>query len=427
MTQPRALQSQKRRRLTDIPPMTPMSWVEVDLGAFDHNVKAFATISESSHISDNIPRHQLQRPAMICGVVKKNAYGMGAQTIAHRLLKSGASFLAVYSPQEAEDLINQAVTSPILLFMPFTSLARTDALYRHTVAEKLHLTIHDFHQLHAINDIGQTFGVKIPIHIMIDTGMSRGGFSRPDFDHVLSTLPEYRHVRLAGIYTHFATADDDADFLEQQYNNYESAIAENAEQIPEDVILHVANSCAALRDPKYHLDMIRLGISLWGYGHEFLAPGPVIADCPELKHVVTWLSKICVVQPFSRGAKVGYGCTHTLRRKSITAVVPIGYGDGYPLALSNKGYVRVHPKDDSLPISDCKVLGRVNMDQITIDLTDVEGLTPENAPAMIDAVVEIYSADPEAPGSVPKMSKAIKSHPYELLCRIDPVIPRRYV
>ncbi|QQE10862.1 alanine racemase [Planctomycetota bacterium] len=409
-----------RRMIEEAGNTLAVSWVEVNLNALDHNVNSLRDLTSKN-----------RTPSKVCGVVKKDAYGMGADVIAHRLAKIGCEMLAVYSPQEADELLKSGVNKPVLLFLPITKLGRDDSLYRPLSQDKLHLTVHNFRQLGLINDIGRTYGLTIPAHIMLDTGMSRGGISLNDFDDMVAKFSNYKHVRLAGIYTHMATADDNPEFLDFQWTNFEQSIERNADKLPDDVILHIGNTCATLRDGKYHFDMIRPGIGLWGYGYEFLeAGGPVIADTKGLKHVVTWLTSVAMVQAMPAGSKVGYGGTATLERDSVLAVIPIGYGDGYPLALSSKGMMRLHPRDEKLPIFDVPVVGRVNMDQITLDVTDVVaelGSIEEAEAALTDSVVEIYSADASAPNSVPTTSAVIGSHPWELLCRIATNVPRKYI
>ena len=173
----------------------PLSRLEVDLGAIAENV---ATI-----------RRLVGPDVTICGVVKKNAYGLGASTIAHRMARAGCKMLAVYSPQEADELTAGAVTTPILLLYPLRHLARTEGLYRPAVAERLHLTIHAPDQLEAVDQIGRTFGIRMPTHLFVDTGMSRSGLSAEQFAEALATQKQRRYSRVAGVMSHLATASSD--------------------------------------------------------------------------------------------------------------------------------------------------------------------------------------------------------------------------
>jgi len=393
--------------------MSQMSRIDVDLGAVEHNVRALRGISGEGPAA-----------RAVCAVVKKDAYGLGAVQVAHRLIRSGVEMLAVYSPDEAAELVAKAVTLPILLLSPLRELNRTDVLYRHTVAEKLHVSIHDPAQLQAVNAIGHTFGIRMPIQPYIDTGMSRSGLSAEQFAAMMRQLHKTPFVRITGVYTHMATGDDDPDFLAEQFARFEAALQQVADALPKDAQRHAANTFTCFRDRRYHLDMIRPGLGLYGYGPEWLSPGPVIADAPTLRPAARWMTRVNHVQRYPKGTPVGYGSTHKLKRASVVGVVPVGYADGYPVALSNKGTVRVQaPQADDW--IEANVLGRVNMDQLTIDLTDAaEGMDDINT--LMNAAAEVYSNDSSAPNDISTLAKAAKTNPYELLCRLSPTIPRRY-
>jgi alanine racemase len=193
--------------------MSEMSWIEVDLGAIEHNVRALRGLTgEGPHAR------------AVCAVVKKDAYGLGAVAVSHRLMRCGVEMLAVYSPDEAAELVAKAVTLPMLLLSPLRELNRTDVLYRHTVAEKLHVSIHDPEQLKAVNTIGHTFGIRMPIQPYVDTGMSRSGLSVEQFVAMMRELDKTPFVRITGVFTHMATGDDNPDFAAEQFERFEAAL-----------------------------------------------------------------------------------------------------------------------------------------------------------------------------------------------------------
>ena len=130
---------------------------------------------------------------------------------------------------------------------------------------------------------------------------------------------------------------------------------------------------------------------------------------------------------YKKRTPVSYGSTHKLKRDSVLGIVPVGHGDGYPVALSNKAEVRVHPKDRSKPVTNCKVLGSVSMDQIIVDLTDLCDDVKADNSFLLDAWAEIVSPDATAPNSLPNLAKIAKTNAYEMLCRLSPGIPRRYI
>jgi alanine racemase len=414
----------------EAPMASDSSWLEIDLTRLERNYLAMRSLVETDSGAqsakpggENAPTH----PAVCC-VIKKDAYGLGASAVAHRLVKAGCDMLAVYSVKEAEYLIQKSVNCPILLFAPLRELGRTDALYRPAVAEKLHLSIHDTDQLETVSQIGQTFGIKMPVHLYLDTGMSRSGFNGEQFASTVQNLTKTPHVRVVGVYSHLATADDNPEFAYEQLEQLETAVSQQAEYLPDDCLIHIANSFATLRDRRFHLGMVRPGLALYGFGPELLAPGPILENAPVLEHTVRWVTRINHVQRYPRWTPVGYGSTHKLKRISAVGVIPIGYGDGYPLALGGKATVRVI-LDDSGAYFDAPVLGKVNMDQLSIDLTDAPGLNDSDGSdirSLINAAVHIISDDPDAPNSVPNLARLAQSHPYEILCRLPKDLPRKY-
>jgi len=416
----------------EAPGLGELSWLEVDLRKLDMNLLAMreAVDHADAHDTHGRPLPQSERArTMICAVVKKDAYGLGSIQIAHRLVRQGVDMLAVYSPDEAEHLISNAVTAPILVLMPMRQLNRTDGLYRHAVAEKLHLSIHDTRQLAELNTIGQQLGIKLPCHLYIDTGMSRSGLTPKQAVDVLRSTASHRYVRIAGVFTHFASSEADPAFTIKQLDLFNKTIDEAGEALPADAIRHAANTKSLLRSSATHLDMVRFGVGLYGFGGvpDEPGPGPWLNQLPELQPIVRWCSRVIHIQQYKKRTPVSYGCTHKLKRDSILGIVPVGHGDGYPVALANKADVRVHPKDRTKPVTNCRVVGSVSMDQIVIDLTDlVDDVNADNS-FLLDAWAEIFSPDPSQPNALPNLASLAKTNVYEMLCRLSPGIPRRYI
>ncbi len=404
-----------RRFLAEPPAHLDPSWLEVDLAQLEANVRAV--------------KAALPEGTRLCGVVKKDAYGLGAEYVAHKLGPAGCDMLAVWSPSEAEHLIQKAITGPILILMPVRNFSRTGVLYRHAVADKLHLAIHDLEQLRALNDVGRTFGMKLRVHLFLDTGMSRGALNEAQFDAAVQELTAMRYIRVSGVYTHLATAEKGAAFSLEQLQRYQAVVERHRDALPQDVVLHVANSYGLLRGEAFFEQMVRPGLLLYGYA---ALPEPAEGNVDETRldkavdcrPIARWMSRLVHVQKYPKRTPVGYGSTKKLRRESVLGLVPVGYADGYPLALSSKAPARVFDDTGRL-LGDAMQIGQVNMDQITIDLTDLvaAGHTPE---ALNGATVELYSHDPEAPNAVTKLAAIAKSHPYELLTRIHPSVPRKY-
>ncbi|MFA9477172.1 alanine racemase [Phycisphaerales bacterium AB-hyl4] len=399
----------------------PLSRLEIDLGRLEANLHALRQAVAG-------PGDRGQPAVKICAAMKKNGYGLGAVPLAARLVKAGCDMLAVYSPEEAEQLIRQAVAAPLLLLMPVRKLTRTDLLYRHAMAGKLHLTVHDLDQLDAINQIGRTFSMRMPVHLYLDTGMSRSGLSEADLRTLADRLQATTHIQIAGLYTHLASADVDVDFTREQFARFQQSANGFDPATVGHAIRHAANTFATLRDRDFHLDMVRTGLGLFGYGPDLLQGEPRLADMPQLQPIVRWVSRVIHVQQYPAGATVGYGATHRLHRESTLGVIPVGYGDGYPLALSNRGVVRLRLQsgDTVGDWLDVPVVGRVNMDQIVVDLTAAGRQMDAHADAFMHAEAELISDEPAAPNALPRLAELAGSHCYEMLCRLGTSLPRVY-
>ncbi len=418
----------------EAPGLGELSWLEIDLRKLDLNLLALREAIDHADSHDThgrpVPPSEQAR-TMICAVVKKDAYGLGSVQIAHRLVKNGVDMLAVYSPDEAEYLITNAVTAPILVLMPMRQLNRTDGLYRHAVAEKLHLSIHDTRQLAELNTIGQQLGIRLPCHLYIDTGMSRSGLSVAQALDVLRSTSAHRYVRIAGVFTHFASSESDPAFTFKQLEMFNDALDKAGGALPPDAIRHAANTKSLLRSGTTHLDMVRFGVGLYGYGgppeDADATAGPWLSHLPELQPIVRWCSRVIHIQRYAKRTPVSYGSTHKLKRDSVLGIVPVGHGDGFPTQLANKAEIRVHPRDRSKPVTNCRVLGNVSMDQIIVDLTDLCADVNADNSFLLDAWAEIYSPDRSAPNALSNMAELAKTNVYELLCRLSPGIPRRYI
>jgi len=397
--------------------LSDRSYLEINLGRLEANLHALRRLLAGSNSG-----HAVQRPAM-CAVVKKQAYGLGAVAIAHRLVKAGVDMLAVYDAAEAEELVTAGITAPMLVLMPVHELARTNALYRHAARGKLHLAVHGPEQLAALNEVGHRFGLKLPVHLYLDTGMSRGGLNREQLAKAIARACESRFVQIAGLYSHLATADSDGAFAESQRQRLEQALREHAPLIGGEVTRHLANTCGILRDASLHYDMVRPGLGLLGYGPEQMPIEDALEGEP-LVPVARWMSRLIHVQQYPVGTAVGYGGTDVLERRSTLGVVPVGYGDGYPLELSNQAVMRLEDADGHWPHA--PIRGRVSMDQLVVDLTDVAGST-DALDSLLNASVEVYSDEPTAPNALPRLAQQAGTHCYELLCRLSPRLKRYHV
>jgi alanine racemase len=339
----------------------------------------------------------------LCAVVKANGYGHGAAACAAAALRGGATHLAVAAAEEAAELRLHFPDVPLLVMGALTEEELVIALgARADVA----VWREGFRELCSKVSAGQ--GRMIRVHVKLDSGMGRLGERDPD---VLIELARACHddqrLELAGVWTHFATADEPGDeFLSEQLDAFRP-VAEAVREIAPGCTVHAANSAATLRHPETHLDMVRCGIAIYGLD-------PFHRDPAEhgLEPALELHSYVADVKRFPSGASAGYGRTWRAPEDTCVGVLPIGYGDGVRRGLSNNAEVLVGGR--RYPLA-----GTVSMDNITIDLgpeTDVE----TGAPAVL--------IGPQGSDRIltEEVAARLETINYEVTCGISQRVPREY-
>lgn len=418
--------------------MSGTSVIEVDLTALERNLAIIRGVL-SSGLDEGSP----SSPPAVCAVLKADGYGLGAVRLAKRLTAPKTTrpveMIAVYSPDEARELIEAAITTPILVLMPVAGFDRHDPLYHALSKGQIHLTIHDRDNLDAITKTAEHLGAVLPVHLKIDTGMSRGGAPPRQAGSLLAKIADHPRLRLAGVFTHFASADSSADLTREQALSFLNVLRLSEARLPGDCIIHEANSYATLRSAALHADMIRVGLALVGYGADDMAPDDRFdfrEAARQLTPIIRWTSTVVQTKHIAPGTPVGYGSVWSAPKRPAgdtrLAIVPVGYADGYPVALSSDrgGDASLDPQRGArvgFEISTgirayAPVIGRVSMDQIIIDVTEL----PERATG-VGAPVEIVGSNPSAPNHLPTLAKLAGTITHELLCRMSPRIERRYL
>lgn len=387
------------------------SVIEVDLDRITHNVRTL--------------RATLGPDVGLCAVLKADAYALGAPRIAKRVgaVKDGATMLGVYSLDEAREIVNAATGLPILVFSPVRELRRDDRLFRFAGTGQLHLTAHDPEQLEAVARVADALGITIPVHVELDTGMARGGSAPEDALRMLERAHNHRRLRVAGLFSHLASAESDAVATDRQRRTLDEFVRSAQQFLPEDCLIHLANTHGLFRGREMHKSMCRVGIGLFGYADRAHDDSgfPLAREAQALKPAFRWASNVTHVRTVPPGTTVGYGSTWTARRTSRLGLVPVGYADGYPTALSNRARVGVVlPQPDASELrAFAPVVGAISMDQTVIDLTDISD-------AGLHARVELIGDDPEAPNALPQLARLANTVPYDLMCRLNARIERRY-
>jgi alanine racemase len=302
---------------------------------------------------------RLSGDTRLCGVVKAEGYGHGAALCAAAALRGGASTLAVAAAAEAEELRMHFAEAPILVLGALTEAELGTAL---DAGAEVAVWRPGFVEL--CSRLGAERGEPVRVHVKHDSGMGRLGERDPDAVVELArACADDPHLEPAGVWTHFATADEpDDEFFDEQLAAFR-AVAERVREIAPQVTVHAANSAATLRDPESHFDMVRCGIAIYGLD-------PFGRDPAEhgLQPALELRSYVADVKRFEAGASAGYGRTWRAQGDTWVGVLPIGYGDGVRRALSNGADVLVRGRRHPL-------VGTVSMDNITLDLgpeTDVE-------------------------------------------------------
>ncbi|MFU8827991.1 MAG: alanine racemase [Phycisphaerales bacterium] len=425
--------------------MSGTSVIEIDLTALERNLALIRGVLSCG--LDDGPgagsQPAPQRGPGVCAVLKADGYGLGAVRLAKRLVapKStrGVEMIAVYTPEEARELIEAAIPVPILVLMPVSGFDRHDPLYHALSKGQIHLTIHDRDNLDAIMKTAEHLGAVLPVHLKIDTGMSRGGATPREAGALLGRIAAHPRLRLAGVFTHFACADSNADITRDQAQSFLNVLRLNEARLPGDCVIHESNSYGVFRSAALHADMVRCGLGLLGYCAESMQSDDRFEfrdAARQLCPVLRWTSRVVQTKHIAPGTPVGYGSVWTAPRRSAgdtrLAIVPVGYADGYPVALSSDrgGDGSLDPERTArvgFEISTgirafAPVVGRVSMDQIIVDITDL----PEQSIG-VGAGVEIVGHNPGAPNHLPTLAKLAGTITHELLCRLSPRIERRYL
>jgi len=366
------------------------TWAEIDLDHIAHNIRSIRQI--------------LPEGTQLAAVVKANAYGHGAIPVARKALESGAVYLAVATVDEGIELRQAGIAAPILV-MGYTPADQADLVVRYDLTQ----TVFQAELVQRLSEAATGQGKTVKVHLKVDTGMGRLGLIDPvETVQFAKMVTETPGVRLEGVYTHFATADEaDARYAQEQIKRWEALRKMLKDAGLDSLLLHISNSAGILQYPVCAGQMVRLGISMYGY-----YPSSEVEKKIELRQALRLVSKIAHLKQVPSGTKISYGGTFETKRESVIATLPIGYADGYSRALSSRGEVLV--RGMRVP-----VVGRVCMDQIMIDVTDVPGV------ALEDEVV-LYGSQGDAFISVDEVAGKIGTISYEVCCALSRRVPRCY-
>jgi len=365
------------------------TYAEIDLKKLQHNI--------------NIARMMLSPGTKFMAIVKADGYGHGAVEVAKAAEKAKADYFGVASLGEALELRSASVKSPILI------LSETPHPYVERLFDAdLTQTVYTLELAQLISDTAKQKGKKVKIHVKIDTGMGRVGIWHENATPLIKKIASLPNLLIEGLFTHFSKADDtSSDFTMDQFNKFLTvvdAIRSEGIYIP---IAHAANSAAMLNFPKTHLDMVRVGICMYG-----LQPFEKSCYDLELKPVLTFRTKVIYVKEVAAGIPISYGASYFTKSKTHIATLPVGYADGLSRGLSNKGKVIIRNK--RFPI-----VGAVTMDMIMVDVGSEKIEVGDDAVLIGGQENKLISAN-----EIARLDETIN---YEVLCGIGKRVPRTYL
>ncbi len=366
------------------------SWVAIDSRAIINNARIFKKL--------------LGPKQLLMGVVKSNAYGHGLVGCG-KLLSSRVDYFGVDDIDEALELRKSGIKKPILVLGHILPSRFAEA-----VRKNISITVASVEALKAASKFK-----KLKIHIKFETGLNRQGISQGDLPlvhDILTFLRMSECVNVEGIYSHFAAAELARkkvyrDFCNSQMGKFELFAGQIEKVCGRNLIKHMAGTAAALLMPRSRYDLVRLGIGTYGLDPTSDPKLPIVKKF-GLKPALSWYSVVAQIKYTEKGERVGYNLTERLTRDTKLAIIPVGYWQGYPRAGSSNGLVMVGSKL-------CKVVGRISMDMMTIDVTDVRNVKAGDVVTLIGKGLSAEEA-------------ALKADTinYELVTRINPNIPRLY-
>jgi alanine racemase len=344
---------------------------------------------------------QVGPPPGIIAVVKANAYGHGAPAVALALQQAGATLLACADIEEGILLRKAGVTAEILIFGAL-GVSDVDGIFEYNLTP----TISTPGAGRSLQAAAAQRNVRLRCHLKIDTGMNRLGLRHDNLEFTLPELIASANLEIVAIYTHFATADDaDNPLFQTQRERFEQVIARLPLLGVTPRLLHASNSAATLRDSRVWYDLVRPGLMIYG-----VIPPP-LASTIAVQPVMSLRSRVVAVKGVRVGETVGYGARWTVPKPGRIAVVPAGYADGLDRRMAGTCAVLIRGKR-------APIVGAVNMDMITVDVSDVAVDTGDE--------VVIIGRQGDDRIEVREIAAAIGTNPYEVLCRVGARIERIY-
>ena len=352
-------------------------------------------------------RKNIAEDTKMIAVVKADAYGHGAVPIAHLIENHDYIWgFAAATAEEAVHLRQAGITKPILILgIVF------DEYFPELVQYDIRPAVCEYDEAKKLSDEAVLQNKTVHIHIALDTGMTRIGYADiPESVEEIKKIAELPNLEIEGMFTHFARADEydrsPAMVQLERYQDFSKRVEEAGVDIP---LHHCSNSAGIIRVPEANLSIVRAGITIYG----IYPSSEVERDIVKLAPVMELKSHITYVKDVPAGAAISYGGTYVADKKKRVATIPVGYADGYPRQLSNKGWVLIHGKK-------APILGRVCMDQFMAHVTEIDNVKKGDE-------VTLLGRDGDEFISIEEMGDLCGRFSYEFACDISPRVPRVYI
>ncbi len=363
------------------------TWAEIDLAAVRFNI-----INIQKKLGKNIE---------LMAIVKCNAYGHGAIEVSGQILNLGVNALGVSSLYEGIELRDIFKDIPIIVLSSGMS-GQAEEFIEHNLSP----VVCTWQMTNALADAARKRGTRAKVHIKVDTGMGRIGVWHERADEFTRQVHKMPDIEIEGICSHFATSDEqNLDFAKQQFEWFNRCL-EKIKDLPIR-FKHISNTGAIFSLPEAHLNMVRPGLSIYG-----VSPSEYVKGAEKLRPALSLKTKVAFLKTIPKGRTLSYARTYKTEKEMKLATLPVGYGDGYPLSLSNKGYVLIRGKK-------ARILGAVTMDQIMVDVTDIKDVKTEDVAVLIgkQGTEEITATE---------IARIAGTIPYEIFTSINKRVQRVY-
>ncbi|MFA6409977.1 MAG: alanine racemase [Candidatus Buchananbacteria bacterium] len=366
------------------------SWVEISQSAILHNLAQY----------QKVVGHSVQ----IMPIVKSNAYGHGMIEIA-KLVSPKVGWLGVVSLAEALALRKNKIKNRIFVLSYFQNQSLAKG-----ISQNIELPVYDLESAKLISQTAKRIKKIAKVHIKIDTGASRIGILSENALALIKKINQLPNLKIVGVYSHFAASEENQKYTKLQLDKF-SQVLNQTDEFKIIPYRHFACSAATLVKPQAHLNLVRLGLGLYGLWPSVLAKKQALKLYPwlKLKPALTWKTKIIQIKEIAAGTKIGYGCAYTAKRKMKIAVLAVGYWEGYDRRLGNIGEVLIRNKK-------CPVVGRVCMNLTMVDVSKIKNIKTK------DEVILLGQGIPAE-----ALAQKIGTINYEVVTRINPLLTRKYI